>query len=145
MTEPTHFTLKKTERLAHKTLIKELFEEGQSFVHYPFRVLWKTVALQSEYPAQLVISISKKRIRKAVKRNLLKRRIREIYRKNKHKLYCELKNKKLQIVFAIIYLSPKTMETKNMEKTLVQSIQQIPKEYEKHRKADRSVSHDFAD
>lgn len=148
MTRKTRFTFEKAERLTHKILIGKLFSEGNGFTCYPFRVVWKVADLHSDYPAQVAITVSKRNFKHAVKRNLLKRRIREIYRLNKYKLYEELENKNVQIAFMLVYLPKKIMESKDMEEPLKRAIQRIPREYEKHTKhteTGNSVHHDTAD
>lgn len=94
---------KKSERLCSKIRIADLFSNGNTFVVYPFRVVWKEVSEEREYPVQVALSVAKRKIRKAVKRNLLKRRIRESYRQRKACLYEKLGNVSLDMM--IIYLS----------------------------------------
>ncbi len=55
------------------------------------------------YPAQAVFSVPKMGFRHAVVRNLIKRRIREAYRKKKNILYDFLIKKNLQVVIIIIF------------------------------------------
>ncbi|MFO7257714.1 MAG: ribonuclease P protein component [Bacteroidota bacterium] len=79
------FSFRKSERLYKRKEIQELFEKGSSFHLYPFRV----VVLRQEPPGRnhkVLISVPNRVFRKAVDRNLLKRRIREAYRLQKHKL-----------------------------------------------------------
>jgi len=93
----------KSERLCSKIRIADLFASGNTFVAYPFRVVWKKVSEEREYPVQVAFSVAKRKIRKAVKRNLLKRRIRESYRQNKTCLYEKLGG--VSVDMMIIYLS----------------------------------------
>jgi ribonuclease P protein component len=77
------FTFKKSERLSEKKLIQELFDRGSSFYLYPFKVFF----LPSEKPVhQILTSVPKNIFRRAVDRNMIKRRMREGYRINKTKL-----------------------------------------------------------
>ncbi len=101
-------TLSKEERLCSKRSIDGLFAKGSSFVLYPFRF----VVLQShdEQPAKILFSVSKRKFRKAVDRNLIKRRMREAYRLNKNAvLLPALKEGDLSLHIAIQYLG-KTAE-----------------------------------
>ena len=127
----TRFTYTKGERLTNKTIIDELFTNGHSFVSYPFRIVWNQAELNSDFPAQFVVSVSKRCFKRAVKRNLLKRRIREIYRQNKHLLYHELKEKEIQIAFMVVYLPKTILPSSELEPKLKKALQKIPKEYEK--------------
>lgn len=82
-----NFSFPKSERLTQIKVIDSLFQKdstnvSQRFV-YPFRVLYlSNTQANLEFP-QIVISVPKRKFKKAVDRNLLKRRIREAYRLNK--------------------------------------------------------------
>jgi ribonuclease P protein component len=82
-----NFSFPKSERLTQIKIIDSLFQKdstnvSQRFV-YPFRVLYlSNLQANLEFP-QIVISVPKRKFKKAVDRNLLKRRIREAYRLNK--------------------------------------------------------------
>ena len=78
------YTLCKAERLNSKILIGKMFEGGvsKSFSIFPIRVVYMPVE-QGEASASILISVSKRRFKRAVKRNRVKRQIREAYRKNK--------------------------------------------------------------
>jgi ribonuclease P protein component len=96
-------TFKKTEKLCSKKAIEALFERGNSFYIFPFQVVWLESPLENPVPAQVAFSVSKKSFKRAVKRNLIKRRIREAYRKNKNRLYEFLEGADRKIIFIIIY------------------------------------------
>ena len=76
----------KEESLKGKKSIEELFKKSSSFYLHP--LLIKYVA-KSELIGinQVLISVPKKKFKRAVDRNLLKRRIREAYRLNKHQYF----------------------------------------------------------
>ncbi len=74
-------TLKKKERLSVGTDLSRLFVSGRYGFTDGFRYCYR---IGNELPFnRIVVSVPKKCFRRAVKRNLLKRRIREAYRLNK--------------------------------------------------------------
>jgi ribonuclease P protein component len=93
----------KVERLCSKKAFAELFDKGNSFYSFPFRVVWMHGPVYISSPSQIAISVPKRVFRKAVDRNLIKRRIREAFRKNKHELYNYLEINKTRVVFVLIY------------------------------------------
>ena len=87
MLDTAAFTLAKEERVSSKRLIDELFtgSNSRSMVAFPIRLVYMQV--ENDHPqAQILVSVSKRYFKKAVKRNRVKRQIREAYRKNKHLL-----------------------------------------------------------
>lgn len=78
-------TFHKEERLCSRRSLDLLFKNGSSFLLYPFRVSYLYTNVSSQFPVQVVINVSKKRFKKAVDRNLLKRRSREAYRLQKQR------------------------------------------------------------
>jgi ribonuclease P protein component len=80
------FKFRKEEKLKSEKLIKELFDRGSSFYFFPFKVLVMPTPDKSARFHQLLVSVSKKNFKKAVDRNLIKRRVRESYRLNKNLL-----------------------------------------------------------
>ena len=108
MTTPTDnekqcsFSLKKDERLCSKKLIEQLFAKGESFLAYPLKVVFLETTLETKFPAQAAFTVSKKNFKRAVKRNRIKRLMRESYRLNKNPLYITLGNRQLAIFFIFI-------------------------------------------
>lgn len=93
--DETRLTLKKTERLRHRSLVERLYREGRSFYEFPLRVSFNRLSPQSlssnfrnHVPEgigklQMMITVPKRKRKKAVDRVLLRRRIREAYRLNR--------------------------------------------------------------
>ena len=74
-------TLPKAERLCGKTAVVSLFESGKNASEGCIRC--KYIHRPAEGPSRIVVSVPKRHFKRAVKRNLLKRRIREAYRRQK--------------------------------------------------------------
>jgi len=117
------FTFKKKERLCSKKLFDQLFSNGNSFLVYPFKVLFVATELPGDYPVQAAFTASKKIFRKAVVRNLLKRRMREAYRLNKHILYNSTGDRKLVIIF--IYIGKEIIGFHQIEKALIRALNKV--------------------
>ena len=78
-----------------------------------------------------MVSVPKKKIRKAVKRNLLKRRIREAFRLQKKPFYEFLTARQANCSFAVVYNSGEIAEYKVLEEKILLVLQRLQKEYEK--------------
>lgn len=111
--------LRKAERLHRKTVIDLMFTGGisKSFSVFPLRVVYMSIPEQDEQ-ASILISVSKKRFKRAVKRNRVKRQIREAYRKNKHDLLDILSEREQKIAIAFIYLSDELVSSDVIEEKM---------------------------
>lgn len=118
------YSLGKSERLCSKTLIEELLTSKISFVKYPYRVIVKKSSLPGEYPARIAISVSKKRFKRAVQRNRIKRLTREAYRLNKTNFYQSMTGgQTLDILF--IFLDNRLPDFSKTDKALKAALQKI--------------------
>ena len=108
-------TLHKVERLDKKKIIEKMFAGGsRSFSVFPLHVVYLPVE-ELEADASILISVSKRRFKRAVKRNRVKRQIREAYRVNKHELLNILVERKCRLAIAFIYLSDQLVESSIIE------------------------------
>ena len=124
-------TLKKEERLHSKKLIQQLFSEGDSFFAYPFKVIYKEVAEVNKFPIQVLISVSKKKFKSAVKRNKIKRLFREAYRKNKSIIYEQMATPEKTLVVGFIYVADTIMDYQQIEKKIILILQRLKNRDEK--------------
>lgn len=122
-----NFSLKKNERLRSKNDIDKLFTSGESFVIYPFRIVYKFSDSNFSSKASILISIPKKRFKRAVKRNLLRRQTREAYRLNKNSLLHNLPNNRT-LNIAFLYISNELNDYSVIEKKMKESLVRLNKE-----------------
>lgn len=93
-----NYCFPKEGRLHHRSLVEGLFRKGKSFYEFPFRVTWRILnpeELQKNFrdkvpenigKVQMMVTVPKKKRKRAVDRVKMRRRIREAYRLNRHPL-----------------------------------------------------------
>lgn len=99
------FGFPKNERLTSKKSIDFIFESGSNVFAYPIKAIYSIETLQPEdIPVQAMFVVPKKKFKRAVDRNAIRRRIREAYRLQKHLLsdWCLQNGKVLRIAFLYI-------------------------------------------
>ena len=111
-------TLSKKERLSWKRYIDLLFAQGQSFVAFPLRVVYLPTEEEMPVPVSIMVSVPKKRFKRAVKRNLIKRQVREAYRVRKYDLIEPLSEKNKNMLIAFLYLDKEIRPFTDMEKAM---------------------------
>lgn len=89
----------KKEKLKSKKLIDRLFIEGDSVSLFPIKLIYLKTELPQEVAFQAGVAVPKKNFRSAVKRNRIKRLLRESYRINKHLVFNNSKS-----TFALLFL-----------------------------------------
>ena len=124
-------TFSKNERLCSKILIDRMIETGKSFNHSPYRITWLPIA-ESPAPIKVLISVPKRSFKKAVDRNRLKRQTREIYRKQKQKVYDALGDLPAgqagkKILVMIVYTAKTKIEFKELELKLKEALERLSK------------------
>ena len=118
------FTLHKEERLNSKAIIEKLFSGGsKSLPAFPLRIVYMPVEDASLPTISLLISVPKKKFKRAVKRNHVKRQIREAYRKNKFILKDVLGEKDKKAAVAFIWLGNELCDSTETERKVIKLLQ----------------------
>ena len=99
--QSSSFSFPKSEKLKSLKLFEQLFQEGKSLNKFPFKLLWIKEIPSTDFPVKVGFAVSSRKIKLAVKRNRMKRLMRESYRLNKKALidYCIKNEMGLAMVF----------------------------------------------
>ena len=117
---------KKEERLCSKATIENLYANGRSVAAFPLRAVYLPLEAEENAPAaSILISVSKKRFKHAVDRNLAKRRLREAYRLSKHPFIESLQQQEKRMAIAILYLDKQHHPFKHLQARMVKLLNSI--------------------
>lgn len=111
-------TLSKQERLCSRTAIEELFSTNshRSMTVFPLRAVYvNRKRFADEEILQMLVSVPKKCFKRAVKRNRVKRQVREAFRMNKHQLLNQLKERNETMDVAFIWLDDNLHDSEEVE------------------------------
>jgi ribonuclease P protein component len=121
------FTFVKAERICSRKTIKDLIEQNKTIFAYPFKCYYSISADNSELSCnQIVVTVSKRLFKRAVVRNLIKRRTKEVYRLNKNEIFNEKQSnnvKNFQLI--IVYISKEILSYPEIEKGMIQLLKLI--------------------
>lgn len=134
----SELTLTRAERLRSLKVIRRLFEEGRSGFVYPFRYLWLADEDEDEGATEIVevsttevvsggvevlFSVPKRFLKRANKRNLVRRRAKEAYRLGKGEIVAAAGKRKVRI--ALVYSTKKIHEYRTINNAIERILGEI--------------------
>ena len=122
------FQFPKKQKLCGEKVIERLFANGKSISEKPFRAIWNFEKNNDQVFVKSLIVVSKKRLKLAVERNVVKRRIKEAYRLQKKQLECFLESTNQQLNLAIIYQEEEILDYKTLEEKINLLLSRLIKE-----------------
>ena len=124
------FSFPKSEHLCLKSTFNKLFESGKSIQTNGLKLIW-IVTNRDNYKAEVAITVSKRNFKRAVHRNLLKRKIKEAYRLHKVSIQEILNELKLSISFIFIYSRKELSDYNEIEENVIHSLLKLEHELRK--------------
>ena len=112
------FKFPKKQKLCDESAIKKMFSSGRSFVVNPIRLVWKEEGNPDNEAIKSIIVVPKKKLKLAVNRNSVKRRMKEAFRLHKSELELSLRNKNKQLNIALIYQKEEIITYKAIEEKI---------------------------
>ena len=125
----SNFGFKQDERLKSRKRIEALFESGQSLKNFPVLMVFNIRGNEGD-KAQVGFSVSKRKFKRAVDRNRIKRLMLESYRLNKGLIAPVSNNNSLEIMF--VFLDRSLPEYTTVEASIKQLLADLNKKLSKH-------------
>ncbi|MCB8995062.1 MAG: ribonuclease P protein component [Bacteroidales bacterium] len=116
-----NYRFRRSERLKSETSISGLFESGSSFSVHPIRMVYNLRVPPDSNPLKIAFAVPKKSFKSAVSRNLLKRRMREAYRLNKH----ILPGNSIAADVILIYLSREKESFEKINESVIRLLEKL--------------------
>jgi ribonuclease P protein component len=118
-------TLNRHERLKSRKAIEGLMADAHTFHFFPVRVLYRISPAIRPEPLEVCTSVSKRKFKHAVDRNLLKRQMREAWRTKKQELRQALSDAGFQMDVMLIYTSKEFEEFAKINKKILLALERL--------------------
>ena len=109
------FRFPKKQKMCSEKAIERLFKNGKSISEKPFLAIWNFEENNDNVFIKSLIVVPKKRLKFAVDRNIIKRRVKDAYRLHKNKLELLLERNNQQLNLAIIYQDEEILDYMTLE------------------------------
>ena len=112
--------------LRSRKLIELLFVSGKGVTSFPFRIQYYLLPSVDELKMEVLFTVPKKMFKKAVKRNVIRRRAKEAFRLNKH-LFCGQIPENYKLLLAFIYIDKTVHPYDIIRKSVIAGLEKIIK------------------
>ncbi|WP_298417857.1 ribonuclease P protein component [uncultured Kordia sp.] len=117
-----NYRFPKEEKLKSKKCIELLFSEGSSVSKFPLKLIYTATSLPKDVPVQAGVSVTKRRFKKAVTRNRIKRLMREAYRLHKNDVFNTIST---SYAFMFLYIGKQEPTFEEIEKSMIRLLQKF--------------------
>jgi len=118
-------TFPERERLKKSEALAQLVRSGRSALSHPVRCTFLPLDYDGESHVKVAFSVSKKTFKSAVKRNKIKRQMREVFRLNKSDLIDALIKLNMTCHILFIFIDKEEPEFKVIEKAMTKLIERM--------------------
>ncbi len=125
-----NFQLRKSDRLKRRKVIETIFSSGQGVQAYPIQLIWTVAERQGPGYIQVGFTAPRKKFKRAVDRNLVKRRMREAYRLNKSLIPEAIVSENAQIVVMCIYMSRDILAFDSIQKGMIKALKRLAEKHD---------------
>lgn len=112
------FKFPKTNRLVAQKEIELTYHQGETIKKFPLLCKYMLLNETKGDALQVVFAVPKRKFKSAVKRNLLRRRLKEAFRKNQQTLKQRIEKQGCHLGLYIIYTSDELFEYQKLEEKL---------------------------
>lgn len=117
-----NYRFPKEEKLKSKKCLDMLFSEGNSVSKFPLRLVYIATDLPKDVLIQASVSVTKRRFKKAVTRNRIKRLMREAYRLHKNDVFNTIST---SYAFMFLYIGKQEPTFEEIEKSMIRLLQKF--------------------
>lgn len=117
-----NYSFPKEEKLKSKKCIDQLFSEGSAVSKFPLKLIYTATDLPNDVPVQAGVSVTKRRFKKAVTRNRIKRLMREAYRLHKNDLFNTIST---SYAFMFLYIGKQEPTFEEIEKSMIRLLEKF--------------------
>lgn len=115
------------ERIKSRKLLELLYEKGDQINLFPYRLKFLRVDFEKGSQVQIVISVPKRNVKKAVRRNRLRRQIKEAYRLNKEDLLSQFTREEKGLALFLVYGGKDEHTYAELEQKLIELLKKLQK------------------